>query len=141
MQLGLHFVHTISVALPATGLSLPLNVLTPKYLCGETGQLLDHGNFDSTLLISLSTNLPSLYFFLLGWLPVPYHDGLLVQVGGSLYLDLFFSFVMILVLLSNPSSHSLFIQFASGTMVKLSLNTLGPSQSVLHMLHPQHRLT
>ena len=50
---------------------------------------LDHGDFDSTLLISLSTNLPILYFVSL-WLAPHHLPQWVARSDGTLYLDLFF---------------------------------------------------
>ena len=90
------------------------------------------------LILSLSTNLPTLYFFLSGRLSITYHGGLPVRVKTSLYSDLF-SFIVILALLSLPLSRSL-SQFASGTVAKPLLNTLGSTQSILHTLPPTYTL-
>ena len=56
----------------------------------------EHSNFDSTLLISLYTNLPTLYFFILGLLPcnLPWQ---IASLGGALSLpEELFSLVLIL---------------------------------------------
>ena len=45
---------------------------------------LEHGTFDSTLLISLYSNLATLYFVIMGWLPTTYDSGFPVQVLFSL---------------------------------------------------------
>ena len=56
---------------------------------------LEHDDFDSTLLISLYCNLPTLYLvFNLGWLPATCHGGLPVWVGTLSHAECIFLIVI-----------------------------------------------
>ena len=125
LQLGLNFVHTHSVALPAAGLSLTPKVVFQNSHGGKPVSFSTLYNIQMTMHLTLMEWLtietgswwltqltyPLFIFFLPTWLPIPYHDGLPSRVG--LY--------MILARLPLPLSCSL-SQFASGTVAKMSLN-------------------
>ena len=126
MLLGLYFIHTSSVTLPATGV-LPASK-----------------SFGSKIPISLYSNLPTLYFFLIqGWLPATYHGRLPCWVGPSLllwavYLCCCFS------LLSHPSSPLLLSPDLVAAAYKLGSPPLHHCIHSLQIpglsLHMQHRL-
>ena len=90
----------------------------------------------------------SSFFSLSGWLPITYHSGLPIRVGLSLYLDLFFFFVILAFLLSLLIS---VCKWNSGKTV-IEQSGKGPSptcmrssnthgvypNNILQHLHPLH---
>ena len=90
----------------------------------------------SSFLFTLTNPHFFFHFLILGWPPVMQHKGLPVWVGPSLYLKIFFSIIVILILLSLPSSPFLLRPF----QVALSQNNLDFPQSALHTLPPTYIL-